>query len=77
VAATVAADLAFDAALLMGALLASARKRRFVQVVRAQRDEAVLLDPAAAAQHPLDRRAEVVIADRREDAVEEVEGLMW
>ena len=51
--------------------LARPRERRLVQVVRAQRDEPVLLDPAAAAQHLLDRRAQVVVADQREHAAEE------
>jgi hypothetical protein len=71
----VAADLAFDAALLMRARAAGAGESRFVQVVRAQRDEAVLLDAAAAAQHLLDRRAQVVVTDQREAASEEAERL--
>jgi hypothetical protein len=75
VRATVAAHLALDAALLMGTLAASAGERRLEQVVGAQRDEAVLLDPPAAAQHLLDRGAQVVVADQREGAAEEVERL--
>ena len=75
VAATVAADLAFDAALLVGALLARPGEGRLEQVVGAQRDEPVLLDPPAAAQHLLDRRAQVVVADQREGAAEEAERL--
>jgi len=68
----VAADLAFDAALLVRPYAAGAGEGRLVQVVGAQRNEAVLLDAPAAAQHLLDRRAQIVVADRLEDAAEEV-----
>ena len=56
-AAAEAADLALDAALLVRALDARRRELRLEQVVRAQRDEPVGLDPPAALQHLLDRRA--------------------
>ena len=49
----------------MRAFLARAREARLEQVVRAQRDEPVGLHPPAAAQHPLDRRAEIVVSDQR------------
>jgi hypothetical protein len=70
-----AADLAFDAALLVRARAAGAGERRLVQVVRPQRDETLLLDPTPAAQHLLDRRTQVVVTDQRERAAEEVERL--
>ena len=60
------------AALLVRAFLAHAREARLVEVVRAQRDEPVGLHPPAAAQHPLDRRAEVVVSDQAEHAAEEL-----
>ena len=41
----------------------------------AQADEPVLLEPPAPAQHLGHRRAQVVVADEREDAAEEAEGL--
>jgi len=75
VRAAEAADFAFHAALLVGARAAGASERRLVQVVRTQTDETVLLDPPSAAQHLLDRRAQVVVADRRERAAEEAERL--
>src|SRR6266511_2527829 len=70
-----ATHFALDAALLVSALLAPAGEDRLVQVVRAQRDEAVLLDAAPAAQHLPDRRAQVVVAHDRERAAAEVERL--
>src|SRR5437879_4432763 len=59
----------------MRALLAPAGESRLVQIVRAQRDEAVLLLTPPTAQHLPDRRAQVVVADEREDATEEAERL--
>ena len=70
-----AADLALDAALLMRPLEPRRRELRREQVVRAQRDEAVGLDPPAALQHLLDRRGQVVEADLREHAAEPLERL--
>ena len=70
-----AAHLALDAALLVRPLDPRPRERRGVQVVRAQRDEAVALDPAAALQDPLHRRGQVVVADLREHAAEPLERL--
>jgi hypothetical protein len=70
-----AADLALDSTLLARSLAATAGEGRLVQVVRAQGDEAVLLQPAAPTQDLGDGRAQVVVADQVEDAAEEAEGL--
>jgi hypothetical protein len=51
------------------------RERRVEQVVRAQRDEAIGLLAPSPAQHQLDRRAQVVIADQREDTAKPRERL--
>ena len=69
------ADLALDAALLVCALDPRSRERRREQVVGAQRDEAVALDPTSALQDLLHRRGQVVVADLREHAAEPVERL--
>jgi hypothetical protein len=69
----VAADLALDAALLMGALKARRRELRAEQIVRAQRDEPVALDPATPLEDLLDRGGQVVEADLGEHAAEPVE----
>ncbi|MDQ3740467.1 MAG: hypothetical protein M3389_05930, partial [Actinomycetota bacterium] len=75
VVASKAADLAFDAALLVCALKADRRKQGAEEVVRAHRDEAVRLDPAAALEDLLDGRAEVVVADLLEDPAKPVKRL--
>ena len=49
------------------------REPRFVEVVRAQRDEPLVLDPVAALQRLLRRARQVVVADRREYAGEPVQ----
>jgi hypothetical protein len=67
------ADVALDAALLVRAFLARTGEARFIEIVRAQRDEPVGLHAAAAAQHPLDRRAKVVVPDQAEHATEELQ----
>jgi len=69
-----AADLALDTALRVR-LLAGARDAGLIEIVRAQRDKAVGLDPAAALEHLRDRRAQVVIAQQREDSAEELKRL--
>ena len=66
-------DVPLHTALLMRAFLARAREARFVEVVRAQRDEAIGLDAPAALQHLHDRRAEVVVSHHAERAAEELE----
>ena len=73
--ASKAADLAFDAALLVRPHDARRRELRLEQVVRAQRDEPVGLDPPAATQHLLDRRGQVVEADLLEHTAEPLERL--
>ncbi len=70
VVAAVAPDLALNAALLMRPRDSRGREDRVEQVVRAQRDEPIRLDPPAAAQHLLHRRAEIVIAHLGEHASE-------
>ena len=70
-----AADLTLDAALLVGTADAGLAEERSEQVVGAQRDEAVGLDPAAALEDPDDRRLEVVEADLGGDAAEELEAV--
>ena len=57
----------------MGALDPWGREDRVEQVVRAHRDEPIGLDPPAAAQHLLHRRAQVVVSDLAEHAAEPVE----
>ena len=59
----------------MGALEARGRELRREQIVRAQRDEPVGLDPPAALQHLLHRRLQVVEPDLREHAAEPLERL--
>ena len=71
----VAADFALDATLLVGSFEAGGRELRREQIVRTQRDEPVRLDPAAALQHLLHRRAQVVEPDLREHAAEPFERL--
>jgi hypothetical protein len=73
VVAPEAPDLALDAALLVRSRAAAQGELRLEQVVRAQGDEAAGLDAATTAQHPLDRRAEVVVAHQLEDAAEPLE----
>ena len=73
VVAAEAADLALDAALLVRALDARRGEQRLEQVVRAHRDEPVGLDPPAALEDLLDRRAQVVVADLAEHAIEPLE----
>ena len=53
--------------------LARPGEARFEQVLRSRRDEPVRLHPPAAAQDPLDRRTQVVIADQGEHATKELE----
>ena len=69
-----AADLAFDAALLVGATLAGYAEEGIEAEVRAEEGEAVGLDPVAALEHPGHRAREVVIADPRGQATETLEG---
>ena len=57
------ADLALDAALLVGALDAGLAVERVEPVVRPERDPPVGLDPGPAEQHPRHRRLQVVVAD--------------
>ena len=59
----------------MGALSSGAGELRVEQVVRAQGDEAIGLDPPPSAQDLLDRRGEAVLADAVAHAAEEREGL--
>ena len=72
---SVAANFALDATLLMGPIEPGGRELRREQVVRAQRDEPVSLDPPAALQHLLHRRPQVVEPDLREHAAEPLERL--
>lgn len=67
------ANLAFNAALLMGAVLARLAEPRVEPVVRPQRNEPVRLDPIPALEDLGDRRLEVVVADRFGDAAEMIE----
>jgi hypothetical protein len=55
------ADLSLNTTLLMGALDPRGREDRVKQIMRAHRDEPIRLDPAAAAEHLLHRRAQVVV----------------
>jgi hypothetical protein len=59
----------------VGALEARRRELRSEQVVRAQGDEPVRLDPPAPLEDLLDRRLEVVEADLREHAAEPLKRL--
>ena len=59
----------------MGPFQARGHELRREQVVRAQRDEPVRLDPPAALQHLLHRRLQVVKADLREHPAEPLERL--
>jgi len=68
-----APDLVLDPALLMGPLNADQSEPRLGQVVRAQRDEALVLDPAAALQRLLRRSRQIVVPDRREYTREPVQ----
>lgn len=70
-----ASDLALDAALLVSAPLAGGAEGRFEQVVGAQGDEALGLDPPSAAHHLGDRGAQVVVADELGGAAEPGEGV--
>ena len=74
VVAAEAADLALDAALLVGALFAAAGELRGEQVMGAQGDEAIGFQPPAASEHLRHGRAQVVVADGRKGAAEEGEG---
>ena len=56
-------DLAFDAALLVGALDAGQTEEGLEAVVTAHGDETVGLDPTPALHHPDDGGLEIVIAD--------------
>ncbi len=62
-AAAEPADLAFDAAFLMRALLAGDAEERVEGVMRAQRDKPLRLGPVPAPQHPDHGGLEVVVAD--------------
>ena len=75
VVAAEAADFALHATLLVRPFEARGRELRREQVVRAQRDEPVGLDPPAALQHLLHRRGQVVEPDLREHAAEPLERL--
>lgn len=70
-----APHLALHAALLVGALLAGLAEEGLVEVVGAQRHEAVGFDPPAAAQDLDHGGLEVVVADLAGDAAEELEGV--
>ena len=59
----------------MGPFEPGGRELRREQIVRAQRDEPVRLDPPAALQHLLHRRLQVVEPDLREYAAEPLERL--
>jgi hypothetical protein len=59
----------------MGALDPDQGEERLKQVVRAQRDEPLVLDPAPALQRLLRRRRQVVVLDRREHAAIPVQGV--
>ena len=74
-AAAEAPDLRFDTALLVGALDPRHGEDGLVEIMGAKGDEAVALLTSPAAEDPLDRRAEVVVADPPENAAEEAEGL--
>ena len=58
-----AAHLALDATLLVGPRLARSTAERVEAVVAAEHDEAIGLDAVTAPQDPLDRAAQVVVAD--------------
>src|ERR1700691_2624139 len=73
VPATEPPNLALDPALLMRAPQTDQGELRLKQIVRAQPDEPVSLDPPATAQHLLDRRGQVVVANQARDAPEELE----
>ena len=72
-AATKAADLALDPALLMRAAQPDQGELRLEHVVRAQSDEPVGLDPPATPEHLLHRRRQIVVANQRGNAPEELE----
>jgi len=57
------ADLALDAALLVGAVLAGEAVERIEPVVRTQRHETGVFEPVPAKRDPGHRRFEVVVAD--------------
>ncbi len=73
VPAAEAADLAFDAALLVGARLTGLAEERVEAIVGSEGDEAVGLDPVPPLQHPGDGRAQVVVADPPGHAPEALE----
>ncbi len=68
-------DLSLDAALFMGALDPRSRELRLIEIVRAQRDKAIRLDPAPATQNLLHSARQVVIAKQAEHPAEPVERL--
>jgi hypothetical protein len=75
VAAAETADLVLHAALLVSPPLAGQAEHRLKHVVRAQRDEPVALHAATPLEHLRDSATEIVIAERREHTLKEVEGV--
>src|ERR1035437_7407749 len=60
-------NLPFHATLLVGPFQPRGRELRREQIMRAQRDEPVRLDPPAALEHLLHRRLQIVKPEARED----------
>src|ERR1035437_45957 len=69
------ANLPFHATLLVGPFQPRGRELRREQIMRAQRDEPVRLDPPAALEHLLPRRLQIVKPAAREDPAEPLERL--